>query len=307
MAFFSAMLISILAYYIKFNKYQSQVRFFITNSDAVDYKSIVEKSFIDISVEKRDLFRLQSFGYSNQLLEILKDSILAKSVQFNEEINNQVNSENGINYISRYYQVNITELGEMEITSYHLNREFTHFLCHQIMHALNQMNNDFLAAFKEDQIEASERQLVLLNGEKMEVLLEISNLSEKLNKLDFFSLNNFKKELKANKVNEDEMEAFINNQNSPERLKLEMLYQKVKSLDDNIESFNRTLYNDQWSLEMLNKKQPFITQDKPPRSKFSIYSLMLVLISSFFISLVGIILWYALRFRYSKYIKLIFS
>lgn len=291
---------SLFRVYTKLNKYESQVRFYITNSEAVDYRSIVSKGFIDISGEKRDLLRLQSFGYSNQLLQLVTDSVDAEEFPF---LSGYLEENKVLNYIADLYEVSITDLGELEVTVTHENKEFSYFLAHQLMNGINRMNNSFLSEFKEDQIEASQRQLVLLNKEKKEILKKIEVLSKKNNAADLKAINEFK----SSHIEKSELQDYLASINNPEKLELSLCLQKNLSIDENIESFNRTLYNDSWSLEMLKKKKPFITQDKPPKNRLGLVSILVLMFTTFLTVAFAVVLFYSLRFRYKRYIDLLFS
>jgi hypothetical protein len=286
--------------YTKLSKYEAQIKFYITSSDAVDYKTILDKSFIDISVEQRDLLRLQSFGYSNQLLNIVADSIIHSDESFLDQIKNEGNL---LKYVSKYYQVNLSGSGEIEITTRHTNEKFCYFLCHHIMNGINAMNNDFLSEFKLDQIEASQRQLKLLGEEKKEVLRKINSLSSSINDSDLKSLQSSSK----NYIDKKDLQDFISGINSPEKLELNLCLQKIQNLDENIETFNRSLYNDKWSIEMLQKKKPFITQNKPALYMLDLLNISILFVSSFLVFFFLVILFYSIKFRYQKYIKMLFS
>lgn len=282
------------------NRYETQIRFYVTNSEAIDYKSIVDKGFIDISGEDRDLLRLQSFGYSNQLLQAVIDSInMLNTSAFSRYVENK----NALGYISSLYEVSITDLGELEVTVTHGDKEFAYILVHQIMNGINKMNNLFLSEFKEDQVEASKRQLNLLNQEKKDILKKIIVLSEKSNAADLKVI----KEFGSKRIGVDELQGYLANLNNPEKVELSLCLQKVQSIDVNIESFNKALYNDSWSLEMLKKKKPFVTQDKPARNRLGFISICILIGSTFSTFSFLVVLFYSLKFRYKKYIDLLFS
>ena len=301
----STLLATFFIYYFKLNLYSAQVKFYITNSEAVDHNTILKKKFIDLSVEDKDLLRLQSFGYSNRLILGIIDSIQTNTAITDPELLDILSGEGSLNYIANLYEVEITKLDEIQVTVRHRDKDFAYYLCHQIMRRINKMNNEFLSEFKEEQIGATERQILLLNEEKKELLSKMNALSEKIKGTDYLaSIRKFKEKVKSNSISNEEMQEFIVQYNSPEKLELDIAIQKISSLDERIEVLNRSLYNDRWSMDRLEKKKPYITQDKPAKNHFNWYSLSLAFLVALFNSSFLIVLVYALYFRYNKYIKL---
>ncbi len=300
-----SVLISAFNAYYRSTQYVAQNRFYITSSESVNYKSILEKEFIDISVNPKDLLRIESFANSNMLLSILKESILNQKENFDTSAYEQLNS---LTHISDWFEVSFTDLGEVELTVEHSNRVFADFLVNEAMHGINNLNNDFLASFKKNQINASKKQLTMLNKKKLSILDSIDQVS-RLIKSDDYSLlaSQLKTQFNKGNLNSSSIEAYLMQRNSPEQLRLMLLFQKLKSLDDQIELFSRNQANDNWSLEMLKNKTPFVTQSKPAKSKFSWYNTFISFLMAFLLSLSLGLFVMALRFQYDVYFKLLLS
>ena len=303
-----SILITAYAYFFKLNVYNAQVKFYITNSEAIDQEAILNKSIIDFSVERQDLSRLKSFGYSNIILLNILDSIKNSKNSFNPLIIKELEDNNPLYYLAEWYKVKITDLGEIEVTAKHKDAEFANFLCHQIMNGINAMNNKFLAEFKKEQIIASERQIELLNQEKKIIYEKIDTLSSIIKETNYLAnIKNFERSIKSKFLSNKEVQQYIIEISSPKKLELNMLLYKINNIDASIESFNRTLNNDRWSIELLKKKKPFMTQDKPVLNNYSPIKLVSILFCSFIILFFALMLAYALYLRYQQYIKLIFS
>lgn len=291
---------SLTAYIYSFSvkRYSAQVKFYVTNSESIDYNTILNKSFIDLSVENRDLNRLRSFGYSSTLLSNVVDSLRKDSRISDREVLEKINSDNADGFIANIYEVTITPLGEIAVTVKCDDRQLAYSLSRQIMLCLNEINNAFLSDFKQEQIEARERQIKLLENEKIQLLQKVDSLSKTVDeevKIYFGSRST------------KDLEKLIASQSSPERIELGLAIQKVNNLSANIEDFKRALYNDRLSLEMLKKKSPYLTQDRAVKSNINLYSITGMLLVSFLFSMIALSIYFALVFRYKRYLKLLFS
>lgn len=295
-------------YFFKLNVFETQLKFYVTNSETVEYNTILDKSFIDISEEKKGLLRLQSFGYSTKLLNTIIDSIV-KNEQFEiKEINPNTHRDIASMELLRMYEVSITELGEVMVRVKHENRAFSDFLCHQIMECINAMNNQFLADFKQEQIEATKRHIQTLEESKKNLLIEVNTISKKIREKDIMNeYIKFEKLLKSGLLSFGDLQESVLYQNSPETIELGMSMQKINGIDENLERHNRILNNDQLSLERLSRKKPFVTQDNFPRTNQSLNSLIKIALFSFLVASFMITLGCILYFRYQKYIKMFFN
>jgi|GEM_PF-4692879 len=293
--------ISISISWYKANTFYGELKFYISSSEFVDYNTITDKSFVDISVNESELLRLQSFAFSKQLLEAVMDTLIKNNQIKTDELVIASEKGSGLEFLSNLFQVDVSPLGELVIHSRYNNKNFIEILNHRIMHEINAMNNAFLSDFKSEKIEASEKQITLLEDEKREL---------------FTKANEIRKQLTDSKISSSASRQMMNkeylqygelfwNQNATEYLELNILLQKISNIDERIESLKRIIFNDKWSVQRLKYKKPFITSDLPIKNLYSPYNSLLIFGFTLLISLMIWTLIFSLMIRYEKYLKLV--
>ncbi len=303
-SFLVAIIVSVSCYFFVFNKFHSQLRFYITASGTANYNTILEQDFVDISVNLSEIKRIQSFAYSNNLAKLVCDSLQSLSLQTTPSC---CQSSEDYYQLIKYYQVDISHLNEIEVHSKHPDLEMAKKLSSLIMFFINQLNNDFLASFKHDQIKAREGQIALLEENKAKLKSKIQELSI---------------QIKAYGQSKEVEEALIRinnpslgqsstlslmelllNKHQPEIRELELVIDRLNSINNEIENEFRNLRNDQLSMELIKSKQAYLTQEITPKNRQSAFNVIWLLLVSFIICVFLQVLLIAINQRYKQYFQ----